>query len=57
VALARTLADRGVEAPVRLMTSLPPGDRRRTEAGALPVITKPFGEADLAAFLDLGGAQ
>jgi len=56
VALARVLAERGVAAPVRLMTSLPPGDRRRAEAGGLPVISKPFGEADLAAFLDIGGA-
>ncbi|SDI22424.1 PAS-domain containing protein [Alloyangia pacifica] len=37
---------------VRLMTSLPPGDPRRTAAEAVaPVIAKPFTEGQLAAFL------
>lgn len=51
IALARRLAGAGAAPPVRLMTSLPPGDARRAAAGDLPVLTKPFGEADLAAFL------
>ena len=36
--------------PVLLMTSLPPADPRRAEAPA-PVIAKPFGAGELAAFL------
>ena len=51
IALARRLAGNSAAPPVRLMTSLPPGDARRGAAGDLPILTKPFGEADLAAFL------
>jgi hypothetical protein len=34
-----------------LMTSLPRGDARRGRAGTLPVLSKPFSAADLAAVL------
>jgi len=55
VALAQRLAQSGRTLPVRLMTSLPPGDARRAAANGLPILTKPFGEAELAAFLAEGG--
>lgn len=45
------LIDRDHPARVALMTSLPPGDALRSRAGAVPVLTKPFGVAELAAFL------
>lgn len=49
VLLARLRAG-GNTTPACLMTSLPPGDARRTGT-AFPVITKPFSQAKLAAFL------
>ena len=45
------LATAGHEAGLMLMTSLPPGDPERARAGAIPVLTKPFTGAELAAFL------
>ncbi|OYX44707.1 MAG: hybrid sensor histidine kinase/response regulator [Rhodobacterales bacterium 32-67-9] len=51
VDFVRGLIDRGHPARVVLMTSLPPGDALRSRAGAVPVLTKPFGVAELAAFL------
>ena len=47
----RGLATAGHRARLMLMTSLPPGDPERARAGAIPVLTKPFTETELAAFL------
>ncbi len=48
--LATTLKDNGT-ARVRLMTSRPSGDPTRARAGTVPILTKPFTVAELAAFL------
>lgn len=45
------LSEAGHDARLMLMTSLPPGDPERARAGAIPVLTKPFTGAELAAFL------
>ncbi|HGG06822.1 MAG TPA: response regulator [Aliiroseovarius sp.] len=44
------LRDHGHTAPACLMTSLPPRDPRRAQAG-FPVLAKPFSQAELAVFL------
>jgi signal transduction histidine kinase len=49
--LAAALRSRGHPARIVLMTSLPRGDARRGRAGTLPVLSKPFSAADLAAVL------
>ncbi len=49
-ALLARLSREGAKAPACLMTSLPPGDRRRAEA-AFPILQKPFTQGELAAFL------
>ncbi|MGY6411941.1 MAG: hybrid sensor histidine kinase/response regulator [Alkalilacustris sp.] len=50
--LAERLAASGQRAELRLMTSLPPGAALRARAAArFPLIAKPFGAAELAAFL------
>ncbi len=54
VALAQALLARQHPARLGLMTSLPPGDTLRA-AAPCPVLTKPFSEAALAAFLADGG--
>ncbi|WP_336245282.1 PAS-domain containing protein [Maritimibacter dapengensis] len=46
--LIAALRDRGLAAPMVLMSSLPPGDPRR---GVAPTLSKPFTQAQLAAFL------
>ena len=52
VDLVEALAARGSTARLYLMTSLPPADPlRRRAAAQVPVLTKPFSEAELAAFL------
>ncbi len=51
VDFALGLIRRGHPARVVLMTSLPPGDALRARAGAIPILTKPFAAAELAAFL------
>ena len=51
VDFAQGLINRGHPARVVLMTSLPPGDALRVRAGSIPVLTKPFAAAELAAFL------
>ncbi len=51
VDFAMQLTDRRHPARIVLMTSLPPGDELRSRAGAIPVLTKPFGAAELAAYL------
>ena len=56
VDLAHALNDRGTAARVRLMTSLPPGDSARARARRIPILTKPFTTAELAAFLSETGA-
>ncbi len=50
--LAQALQDRGMS-EIGLMTSLPPGDalRQRAQALGLPVLSKPFGPAELTALL------
>lgn len=50
VDLMRRLGQRGLAARLCLMTSLPPGNSLRA-AAPCPVLSKPFGPADLAAFL------
>ena len=55
-ALLDGLRDQGHGAALRLMTSLPAGDARRTAAAArFPVLAKPFTEAALAGFLSTEG--
>lgn len=50
--LLRDLAATRPAAELRLMTALPPGDARRAAAeAAFPVLSKPFGAAELGAFL------
>ncbi len=49
-ALLERLRREGAQAPACLMTSLPPGDRRRADA-AFPILQKPFTQGELAAFL------
>ena len=52
LALAERLRAEGGGAELRLMTSLPPGDALRARAAAaFPVLSKPFGPAELSAFL------
>jgi len=52
LALAERLRAEGVRAELRLMTSLPPGDALRARAASgFPLLAKPFGTAELAAFL------
>lgn len=52
--LLRRLRDRAGAQALHLMTSLPPGAALRQEAGAeFPIITKPFAQDDLAAFLNM----
>jgi CheY-like chemotaxis protein len=51
VDLVTALAEKGTNMRLRLMTSLPPGDPLRKRAGQVPVLTKPFTAAELAAFL------
>ncbi|GAB4385906.1 PAS-domain containing protein [Albidovulum sp.] len=51
VDLALRLRARRHPARLMLMTSLPPGHPERRRAGAIPVLSKPFTEADLAAAL------
>ena len=49
--LVETLAGRGPD--LRLMSSLPPGDALRDRAAArVPLLSKPFGRGELAAFLE-----
>ncbi|MFN6952146.1 MAG: PAS-domain containing protein [Albidovulum sp.] len=48
VDLARALVARDHPAHILLMTSLPPGDARRTRAGSIPVLSKPFSVGELA---------
>ncbi len=55
VDLAEALAAKADGAALCLMTSLPPTDPLRARAAAFPVLAKPFTEAELAAFLALGG--
>jgi CheY-like chemotaxis protein/anti-sigma regulatory factor (Ser/Thr protein kinase) len=52
VDLAGALAQKGITAEIRLMTSRPPGDPVRAGAGTVPILTKPFTAAELAAFLN-----
>lgn len=54
VDLARRLIAGGSRAQIALMTSLPSGDGLRASAPC-PVLTKPFSEATLTAFLSAGG--
>jgi len=50
--LVEALAARGIAAEARLMSSLPPGDALRAAAEArAALLPKPFGRAELAAFL------
>ncbi|MCB2115427.1 MAG: PAS-domain containing protein [Rhodobacteraceae bacterium] len=49
--LAQRLSARHHPARLVLMTSLPPGDPLRNRAGSVPVLTKPFGPAELSAHL------
>lgn len=56
VDLVRSLASRHHPARLALMTSLPPGHPERARAGTIPILSKPFGFADLAAFLAPGEA-
>lgn len=51
VDFAQGLIGRGHPARIVLMTSLPLGDGLRARAGTVPVLTKPFAAAELAAFL------
>ncbi|MBK5927452.1 hypothetical protein CCR87_08960 [Rhodobaculum claviforme] len=52
LALAERLRAAGHRADLRLMTSLPPGDALRARAAAqFALLAKPFGAAELAAFL------
>ena len=52
VDLALALAQKGITAEIRLMTSRPPGDPVRAGARTVPILTKPFTAAELAAFLN-----
>ncbi|MFC2966636.1 PAS-domain containing protein [Acidimangrovimonas pyrenivorans] len=57
VDLIEALQARGCPARLYLMTSLPPADPLRQRAAAhVPVLTKPFSEAELSAFLSPGAA-
>lgn len=49
-ALLERLRSEGATATACLMTSLPPSDQRRANA-AFPILTKPFTQGELAAFL------
>ena len=51
VDFAKGLIKRGNNARVMLMTSLPHGDTERQRAAPIPILTKPFTHAELAAFL------
>ena len=56
VDLVAALAEKRIAVQLRLMTSLPPGDPLRARAGKVPILTKPFTTAELAAFLSETGA-